>query len=64
LARTRLEVRTWLDPDRQCFEGRSKSAGCDLDGGGFFTPAWAKPMVNVQSVGRAPRSDSQGQHRQ
>jgi hypothetical protein len=63
LARTRFEVRPWLDPDRQCFEGRSKRISRSFDDGRFLRPARAEAMVKVHGVGNTTRCDRQGQHR-
>jgi hypothetical protein len=54
LARTRFEVRPWLDPHRQRFEGRSERVSRSFDDGRFLTPARAQAMVNVHGVGNTP----------
>jgi hypothetical protein len=63
LACTRFEVRPWLDTHRQRFEGCPERVSRSFDDGRFLTAAWAQAMVNVHSMGKTPRGNSQGEHR-
>jgi hypothetical protein len=64
LACTRFEVRAWLDPHRQRFEGCAERVSRSFDDCRFLPPAGAQAMVNVHSTGKTPCGDSKGEHRQ